>query len=264
MAVDIEVRQLNNIDELKAMQDLERTVWQMSPMPIHHTYTTLLNGGVILGAYDGEEMIGFLYSFGGFDGQETYLCSHMLGIAPSYRGRGVGLKMKSKQAEIAKAYGYLKITWTFDPLESINAYLNLQKLGARGVSYSENHYGEMDDQLNQGLPTDRIHVVWDLTSGHKGQDLSFDSRKIVLDVKNNAPVVKEPLTKIRLTEGNALFVAIPNHFQMIKDQDKELALEWRIETRNVFQHLFSHKFEACGVYRNESNQTNYYLFKKLK
>src|SRR5699024_188214 len=118
--------------EMEAVYELETRIWETEIVPPHQTITVVRNGGLMLGAYDGEKLIGFSYSFPGFANDERYLCSHMLGIHPDYRSRGIGRQLKEVQLKTARSMGYKKITWTFDPLETRNAYLNLSKL--RGIS----------------------------------------------------------------------------------------------------------------------------------
>ncbi|WP_052366545.1 GNAT family N-acetyltransferase [Geomicrobium sp. JCM 19055] len=105
----ITIRELTTMEELEEMMDVEEAVWQMEPLQVHQTFTVLKNGGIILGAYDDEKMIGFLYSFPGFVEGDVYLCSHMLGFLPDYRKRGIGVLMKQRQAELAKDRGYQKL-----------------------------------------------------------------------------------------------------------------------------------------------------------
>src|SRR5699024_10712291 len=128
----------------------------------------------------------------------AYLCSHMLGILPEYRKGGLGVKMKLKQADIAKALGYQMITWTFDPLESLNAYVNLHKLGAVAAHYKPNHYGSMDDKLNKGLPSDRIQIEWYLNKNNFNLNHSFDERKVLLQMTTDGEprVVKEAFDRM--------------------------------------------------------------------
>ena len=56
--------------------------------------------------------------------------------------------------------GIDRITWTYDPLLSRNAHLNIARLGAVCNSYIRDAYGEMRDELNQGVPSDRFQVDW--------------------------------------------------------------------------------------------------------
>src|SRR5690606_18217859 len=121
-------------------------------------------GGLLIGAFIGDRAVGFQYSFAGFDGKKPYLCSHMLALLPEYRHSGLGSALKWRQAEMAREIGYDWIQWTFDPLESRNAYLNIRKLGGMVSTYWENCYGEMKDSLNAGLPTDRFRLDWWINS----------------------------------------------------------------------------------------------------
>ncbi|MFA1820898.1 GNAT family N-acetyltransferase [Virgibacillus oceani] len=220
-----------------------------------------MNGGVILGAYDQDEIIGFLYSFPGFDGERTYLCSHMLGIMADYRKDGLGKKMKLKQAEIAKQKGFSRINWTFDPLESLNAYLNLHKLCAVGARYKENHYGYMNDDLNQGLPTDRIQIEWGLDKDRLDKTVPLEKEKILLDGDKNQPILMDRFST-ELTSSEQWFVAIPVNFQKMKVEDFEMAKAWRYKTRKVFQALFSKGYVATDLIRHHEDGTCYYYFSK--
>ena len=140
----IEIKELTTIEELKALKHIEKAVWDMDPLPTHQTLTAVKNGGLVIGAYDGENLIGFSYGFAGFSGSQTYLCSHMLGIIDNYRSKKIGEKLKQKQRQVALRKGYSKMHWTFDPLETRNAYLNLSKLRGIVDVYIEDAYGAID------------------------------------------------------------------------------------------------------------------------
>src|SRR5699024_5180647 len=120
----ITLKELTTIKELEQMELIEQGVWDMSPLPIHQTLTAIKNGGIIIGAFDDNKIIGFSYAFAGFKDGQTYLCSHMLGIEEDYRSKKIGEQMRQKQQEIAIRKGYKEIHWTYDPLETRNAYLN--------------------------------------------------------------------------------------------------------------------------------------------
>lgn len=259
----IEIKKVTSMEELPKIQQLEKSVWNMPPIPVHQTFTAINNGGIILGAYDGEEMVGFLYSFAGFDGKNSYLCSHMLGILEAYRKSGLGLKLKWKQAEIAKNMGYPFITWTFDPLESLNAHLNLHKLGAIGAYYKENHYGKMKDDLNQGLPTDRIQIIWHLDD-RKNKKVAdeIDKNNILLTMEGKKPSIKEAFRKDIFNNQSGWFVAVPMNFQQIKRNDIKLARAWRYDTRKIFQSLFSHGYLATDVINDRDKEISYYYFSR--
>ncbi|WP_053074971.1 GNAT family N-acetyltransferase [Ornithinibacillus californiensis] len=256
--MEIVIREMKTIAELEQMQAVEEAVWQDAATPIHQTLTVFHNGGVLIGAFLGEKMIGFQYSFAGFDGKEAYLVSHSLGILPEYRKSGLGEKIKLKQAEVAAEKGYSKMIWTFDPLESVNAYLNLHKLGGSAVSYKENHYGTMEDGLNKGLATDRFLVEWDFQEPIASLANSFDTSRLLLemDLERNP----KRTTVSFDGDGDVWFVAIPENMQKIKVESLDLASEWRMCTREVFQLLFSNGYQAKDVIRGEN--VSYYGFVK--
>jgi Uncharacterized conserved protein len=83
----IALRELTTIKDLEQLEKIERNVWDMPPLPIHQTLTAVKNGGIIIGAFDKKEIIGFSYGFAGFKDSQTYLCSHMLGIEEEYRSK---------------------------------------------------------------------------------------------------------------------------------------------------------------------------------
>lgn len=259
----IEIRPLTTIEDLEEMQQVEVRVWNMKPIPLHQTFTSLQNGGIILGAFAGYDMVGFLYSFPGFKNRSVHLCSHMLGIIPEYQMGGIGVKMKQKQAKLAREKGYPMITWTFDPLESRNAYLNLHKLGAIGQEYNSNYYGSMQDELNQGLPTDRIQIEWFIHEISERKNYPFDREKLLLDENERGePVMTELAKQADLNISNVFFIAIPEFFQEIKLNDLALATKWRIETRTIIQRLFEAGFIATDLIPYPKRTQYCYVFTK--
>ncbi|WP_060678308.1 GNAT family N-acetyltransferase [Virgibacillus halodenitrificans] len=259
----LEIRQLTTMSELYEMQKVEAAVWQMDPIPVHQTFTALHHGGVVLGAFEEGQMVGFLYSFAGFDGKASYLCSHMMGMLPGYRMNGLGEALKFKQAKIARTLGYDMITWTYDPLESRNAYVNLHKLGAVGAIYHPNHYGDMDDELNRGLPTDRFQIQWELDEKKSVQPATWDIELVLLDGgRHGEPIIKKHLETGDVIDSSTYFVAIPADFQTMKQADFTLAKSWRQETGKVFKKLFDHGFQARDLLRTKEEAYSYYVFTK--
>jgi predicted GNAT superfamily acetyltransferase len=93
----------------------------------------------------------------------TTLHSHITGVLPEALGRSVGFAIKLHQRHWALARGLTRITWTFDPLQARNAWFNLVKLGARPRRYLVDVYGAMQDAVNAGDASDRLHLDWPLT-----------------------------------------------------------------------------------------------------
>ncbi|GGA65677.1 GNAT family N-acetyltransferase [Ornithinibacillus halotolerans] len=254
--MEIDIREIMTTKELEQVQEVEEVVWQDKPTPIHQTLTTKLHGGVIIGAFLGKKLIGFQYSFPGYDGEHIYLVSHSLAVLPEYRKLGIGAKLKHKQAEVAANKGYDRMIWTFDPLESVNAYLNLHKLGAEIATYMENHYGEMDDGLNKGMPTDRFQVDWYFLRDKEVVEITFDQSKVLLD-SNDDGRPEQTIAKFNHKE-DVWFVAIPENIQAMKLHQMDLAIEWRMATRDVFQLLLRHGYIGKDIIRSEG--VSYYCF----
>ncbi|MGD9316090.1 MAG: GNAT family N-acetyltransferase, partial [Anaerolineae bacterium] len=131
--MNVLIRPLESIAEFHACEALQRRVWvlpdDLEVVPLHLLLTAQRNGGLVLGAFDGGELVGFLFGFPAYDqdGRPKH-CSHMMGVDPDCQGAGIGYQLKLAQREFALAQGLDLVTWTYDPLESRNAYLNIHKL----------------------------------------------------------------------------------------------------------------------------------------
>ncbi|MEH6943915.1 GNAT family N-acetyltransferase [Bacillus sp. JJ722] len=267
--MEVIIKPLYDLENLVEMQRLERHVWGMDFTPVHQTLTVAKNGGIILGGYINDELVAFLYSFPGFDGDSAYLCSHMLGIHKDYRGQGIGELLKRKQREEALKKGFRLISWTFDPLESANANLNIRKLKAVCRTYLENCYGKLEGHLNEGLATDRFLVEWHLESDHVLKQTSYNISEAVpvMAVTINEqgfPYVQGINDKVmsRIHSYDTLSVTVPTEFQTIKIEDFSLAKEWRIRTREVFQSLFSNGFIIVDIFREQGKNVQQYILIK--
>lgn len=258
----IALRELTTIKDLEQLEKIERNVWDMPPLPIHQTLTAVKNGGIIIGAFDKKEIIGFSYGFAGFKDGQTYLCSHMLGIEEKYRSQKIGERLKRKQQEIAIRKGYSEIHWTYDPLETRNAYLNLTKLKGICSVYMENAYGEMKDGLNKGLPSDRFEVHWHISSGHVREAETVNYKNPVplneVNINNGLPSCTV-FHEEQLTEDIYGF-EVPKDFQHIKSENQEIAMEWRMLTRKIFQDLFRAGYAAVHLIPEKYTAT--YIFVK--
>ncbi|MGX6445873.1 GNAT family N-acetyltransferase [Neobacillus sp. K501] len=269
---EIEIRSLHQVEELEEVRKLESKIWgENDSVPTHQTLTAVKNGGLVLGAYYGEQLVGFQYSFSGFNGKSAYLCSHILGTDKSFRNKGIGEKLKLAQREEALKLGYSLITWTYDPLESINGYLNIAKLGGVCSVYIENCYGEMEDLLNNGIPSDRFLVEWQIQ-----QEESFQSRgqEVELDVLVKNSLIQWEIDKEGLPFPSSIlplpkqfgkaFVAIPKDFRTIRETNIETAIAWRMKTRDIFTQLFQQGWQVTGFSKNSRTEipVQFYVLSK--
>jgi predicted GNAT superfamily acetyltransferase len=167
----IAVRPLQNHAEYARAVELQRVIWKFADLeilPVRLFVTAVNVGGMALGAFDGDRMIGFCLAIPGMKKTSPptpYLHSHMLGVLDEYRNAGVGRALKLEQRRIALDRGIALIEWTFDPFESKNAYFNIVKLGAVVRRFVRNMYGTTSSPLHGGLPTDRCVAEWWVGSG---------------------------------------------------------------------------------------------------
>jgi predicted GNAT superfamily acetyltransferase len=167
IADGIETRHCRGIEELRACVALQKEVWNFTDadlVPLRMFVVAEKVGGQVMGAFEGQTMVGFALSVPGARSGHLYLHSHMLAVRKDHRNSGLGRRLKLLQRDDAMARGIELIEWTFDPLEIKNAYLNLEKLGAISRRYNINQYGITSSPLQGGLPSDRLIAEWWLKS----------------------------------------------------------------------------------------------------
>lgn len=263
----ISIRMLYYPEELILVRNLESLIWaDEDPVSVSHMIAVVKNGGMVIGAFEGDRLVGFQFSFPGYDGTNVHLCSHSLAIHPEFQKLGIGEKLKRKQREEALKKGYRRIQWTYDPLETVNGYLNLSKLGGICTKYIENCYGDMPDIINAGLPSDRFLVEW-----HIDENTPFTEEKIKgeqevplviqVDYADGFPVPVS-VSLDNKGESDTVFVPVPGNFQKIKTECFEAAKEWRIKTREVFSHYLSKGWIVTGLRKSDQPNLYFYVLKK--
>lgn len=159
----MKIRSLTAPQELKQVEALQASVWGCSNLeivPVHQLVASVMTGGIVLGAWREDRLVGFCYAFPGGGPEGLYLYSHAAAVLPDHQGTGIGSRLKQAQRDWARGRGYAEIRWTFDPHQPGNAHFNLRRLSARAIAFLENHYGPLDDQLNRNRRSDRLLVSW--------------------------------------------------------------------------------------------------------
>jgi predicted GNAT superfamily acetyltransferase len=251
---------LSDMEEMKEANQLIESVWGkgngMTPyLLMAHSQV----GGLILGGFDGSRLIGVSYSFPARDDSGLFLYSHLLAVDTAYRGSNIGYDLKRFQASKALENGYKKIKWTFDPLESKNAYLNIHKIGAISDEYKVNFYGHMTDPLNYGSPTDRLLVSWNLDRDEKGKsdDKLQDYYCVVkLEEDSGLLVVKE---WERIEDQARICIPIPTNMFDLKQKSMEISQNWRFILRDILQFYIAKGFIVHGFDFQKDRQNQYYL-----
>ncbi len=255
---DWSIHLLETPGELTAVEDLQRQVWTGSEtniIPAHMLLAAVHNGGLALGAFVGTDLVGVAFGFPGIystpDGPRLKHHSHILGVRPDWSGKGIGFALKRAQWQVVRKQGIDRITWTYDPLLSRNAHLNISLLGAVSNTYLRSEYGDMRDGLNNGLPSDRFQVDWWLNTKRVERRLSRRPRQVLaLDHYLNAGATlcaslpslepaSRPPEKIPPLKGTLLLIEIPFDFPALKAADLTLARNWRLYTREILENAFS-------------------------
>lgn len=166
MAEKVGIRALASFEEFEKLLPIQRAVWNHEDAnltPAHQFAISNRMGAILLGAFVGRELAGFVYSFPAVFRGRHCQHSHLLAVRPEFQGYGLGKALKWAQRAEAVRRGYDLITWTFDPLQARNANLNLQALGAVSRTYFPNFYGLTPSLcLGPGIPTDRLLIEWPL------------------------------------------------------------------------------------------------------
>lgn len=219
------------------MVDLQLRVWGYSDRDAAPAIMLVVadkTGGQVIGAFAGDTMVGFAVAYPAIEAGHSYLHSHMTAVLPEYRDCGVGRELKLAQRADALARGITRIEWTFDPLQSKNAYFNLCRLGTTIRRYLPNLYGQTSSPLHGGLPTDRLLAEWDL-----------DSDRVALVLAGNISEVGPEAQRIQ--------VSLPEH----ASPDEVVKIQRRMRER--FQALFAEGYAVTWFERKNDRAFTYVL-----
>jgi predicted GNAT superfamily acetyltransferase len=238
---EISVRHCHSLAEFAACIEVERAVWRSSdvdvvPLPLFVIAAEI--GGQVLGAFDGDRMVGFTLAFPGVRKRRPFLHSHMTGVLAPYWNRGIARRLKLFQREDALSRKIEHIEWTFDPLQVKNAYFNLVRLGAIVRRYLPNLYGTTTSPLHSGLPTDRLLAEWPLRSARVRRAVSSVSSGpgAGKNLKNSPARARESV-RVRVPPGIA---------ELARNQPDD-ATRVQAEIRQEFEHWFGRGYAATSL-----------------
>jgi predicted GNAT superfamily acetyltransferase len=265
-------RDLKTLEEFAQVVDLERVIWgpgydEVVPVPI--LAVTVMRGGVLIGALDGDRMIGFVYSLPGIKHGKPTQWSHMLGVLDEFRNAGAGRELKLRQRERTLAMGLDLIEWTYDPMQAMNAHLNFAKLGIVVEEYEENVYGESSSPLHRGNPTDRFVAEWWVRTPHVERRIAPAGG---LTLRTSELADAQPVNKVAPSgewlesvdvdlslDARRLLVDIPMGFTEMLAGQPALALAWRVCTRAIFTTYFDRGYKAVDFLLDRAARKGTYL-----
>ncbi|NYF89202.1 GNAT family N-acetyltransferase [Tunturiibacter empetritectus] len=229
----ISIQSLTSLEHLERCVDLQREVWSYSDNDIVPRRVFIVAhriGGQVLGAFDGQSLIGFAMSLPGYREGKSYLHSYMLAVLQQYQNLGIGRRLKLAQRDDAITRGFDLMEWTFDPLEIRNSHLNINRLGAIVRRYQADFYGPSSSPLQGGLPTDRLYAEWWLRSSH------------VADLLRGEPQPQEILERI----------TVPHTIYQWKQdaQQRSLARALQGNNRTALESAFQRGLAVVGYERD--------------
>ena len=252
-AASISFRRLSTPEEFRASEEVQRAAWGFSrdgavPHPLQRAFED--NGGIVIGAFAGAELIGISLGFLGREGDRQFHYSHMTGVRPAWQNRHIGFGLKRRQREEVLAQGLDEARWTYDPLQSKNALFNVRRLGGRPDRYYLRYYGTMADRINEGLETDRVRLVWALREprvearlhGERptpAEDLArVHASSALVETALGPTGLRRPAT-VRPPTADRLQLEIPYDLANVRTRDRGSARRWRELSREAFSLAFA-------------------------
>jgi predicted GNAT superfamily acetyltransferase len=233
----VHIRPLGTLDQAGEAVEVMAATWgphQLVPRELLRAFQS--SGNVLIGAYEGERMVGFVLGFMGWHGQGFHLHSHMLAVVPERRDAGIGYALKLAQRAASLDAGVPEVRWTFDPLVARNAHFNLVKLGAVADRFHRHFYGDMPDSLNRGDRSDRLEVLWDLRSRPPTEVRPLSPMKRVLS--RMGPEELPRPSDVSVPPGENAAVQIPRDYPVLRERDLALAAEWREAVAEAMETCF--------------------------
>jgi predicted GNAT superfamily acetyltransferase len=265
-------RKLEKPEEFRQLLEVHRAVWGDEGVPTTLQRAIQDNGGLVLGAFADIHLVGFALSFLGWDGTTLYHYSHITAVRPEYQNHRVGFRLKTFQREEVLKLGLSELRWTFDPLQSRNAWLNVRQLGGRPDRYYIHYYGQMPDTINRGQEADRLRLRWELSApaveerlGGKtptaDEDLArWNSSTAIVETEVGEKGLRTP-TAVAEPSGGLAHLEIPFDLAAVQEHEPETVRSWRHAVRDAFRAAFDlgYRVEDFAVITSGHERRSFYL-----
>jgi predicted GNAT superfamily acetyltransferase len=267
----LQIRDLVTIEDFRQVIALEIDVWGY-PDPEEATPVSLLaatarRGAILVGAFDQGRLVGAVYSVPAFARGRVAHWSHLLAVRAAYRNAGVGRVLKLEQRRRAIDMGLDLIEWTYDPLQSVNAYLNFNRLGVVVEVYEQDAYGRSASPLSSGTATDRFVAQWNLLSPHVERRVRRDTSPALraaevfqaVPINEAAGEVPRPGPERLDLWAPRLTVTIPTGFTDLQAAHPDVARKWRASTRRIFSTYLSNGYRVVDFWLDRQQPAGRYL-----
>jgi predicted GNAT superfamily acetyltransferase len=243
----VELRALPELGDADRILAVMGTTWPgHEPFPREVLRALADSGNVPFGAFEDDELLGYVLGWVGIDPEEgrPHVHSHMLAAIPQRRHSGIGFALKLAQRAQALDQGVAEVRWTFDPLVARNGYFNLHKLGAVADRFDRNHYGAMVDEVNAGERSDRFTIRWDLERDPGPRDVGAEA--FALADEDGWP------SDVRTPSGRSALVSVPADYAQVRSADPDRASAWRDASAHAIEACLEAGMIAAGFDREAS------------
>jgi len=266
----IAIRDIESAREMRLVEQLQKDVWgipDIEVVPTSQFMAAIHAGGLLLGAFDGDVLAGFAYGFVAKEDGKIAHHSHMVGVQKKYRSLDLGFRLKAAQRERVLGQGIQLMSWTFDPLQSLNAYFNFSKLGVVASKYFVDFYGSDAASFLHQNGTDRLWVTWELISDRvierlRKETRSVNDRESQLLVECGAN--RFPITYEIRPDSDSATIEIPADISEIENTDIDLASDWRRATREAFVAAIEQGFFVEDFYRSDRSRPSVGVYRLRK
>ena len=256
------LRPLVALDEFQACFGLQADVWGASfadfvPASLLQVSTHV--GGLVLGAFVADRLVGFVFGLTGVKDEEIVHWSHMLAVRADAREHGIGRELKEYQRAVLAHRGVRREFWTFDPLQARNAHLNVNRLRVRVIDYVVNMYGSTGSPLHFGTATDRLIVSCSTTPE---PSVTPPTTPVVAEPEAVPILTAAPRSTDRIHAGDRprmVMIEIPWDIQAVVAESVAVADNWRIATRQSFQWAFLHDYRVTAFHRDHASLRSFYV-----
>jgi predicted GNAT superfamily acetyltransferase len=281
------VKEIDNKEDFKECEKIQRELPQLGEVGVVPAYLlelTTSHGGLTLGLYMNEHIVGFSFSVAAYTKEKGYyLFSDSMGFYKNYQRKSLGFLLKQVQYQVAKEKGAKRIYWTYDPLLGPNANINIRKVGGMVHQYELDRYSLVNTSSGICIPADRFLLDWSIQTkrvenrmiGHQIPEKMLELKKLPFCVNRTIPVLIHTSSKSILVRENAelflglekdkIAIEIPLEYFEIREAIPELAQDWRMKTRELFHHYINRKKYVVTdfVQINDKGEIrNFYLLSK--
>jgi predicted GNAT superfamily acetyltransferase len=242
-------RRLEKPEEFRQVVEVHHAVWGGGEVPTTLQRALQDNGGLVLGAFADIHLAGFAISVLGWDGTSLYQYSHATAVRPEYQNHHLGFRLKAFQRDEVLKLGLNEIRWTFDPLQSRNARLNVRLLGGVPDRYHIHYYGTMSDQLNRDLESDRVRLRWEISTPRVEERLAgkvptpeedrtrWESSSAIVATEVGEKGLRVPTT-VEEPGGGPAHIEIPFDLAAVREHEPSVLRTWRHAVRDGFRAAF--------------------------